>query len=183
LAVGGISQLSKWWIKLGIKPERIQPGKPAQNGRHERMHRTLEEVPPQGDLDAQQRQYDPFQEEYNWERSHEALERKTPGSVYCSSPRSYPVKLPEVDYESGITVRHVRHNGEIKWRGQFLYVSEVLAKEPVGLKPIDQDNWELRYSFHVLGILNERTQKITPAKGWHGELSEQKCKPCLRSKM
>ena len=52
--------------------------------------------------------------------------------------------------------------------GEFLYVSEVLAKEPVGLKPIDEDNWELRYSFHVLGVLNERTKKITPAKGWHG---------------
>jgi len=168
LAVGGISQLSKWWIKLGIKPERIRPGKPAQNGRHERMHRTLEEVLPQGDLDAQQRQYRPFQEEYNWKRSHEALERKTPGRVYCSSPRSYPLKPPEVEYESGITVRHVRHNGEIKWRGEFLYVSEVLAKEPVGLKPMDEDNWELRYSFHVLGVLNERTKKITPAKGWHG---------------
>jgi transposase InsO family protein len=168
LALGGISQLSKWWIRLGIKPERIRPGKPAQNGRHERMHRTLEEVAPQGDLDAQQRQYDPFQEEYNWERSHEALGRKTPGSVYCCSPRSYPAKLPEVEYESGVTVREVRHNGEIKWRGELLYVSEVLAKEPLGLKPIDGEKWELRYSFHLLGVLNERTKKITPAEGWHG---------------
>jgi transposase InsO family protein len=168
LAIGGISQLSKWWIRLGIRPERIRPGKPAQNGRHERMHRTLEEVPPQGNLDAQQRQYDSFQEEYNWERSHEALGRKTPGSVYCSSPRPYPVKLPEVEYESGVTVRQVRHNGEIKWRGEFLYVSEVLVKEPVGLKPIDEQKWELRYSFHLLGVLDDRAKKITPTQGWHG---------------
>jgi transposase InsO family protein len=167
LAVGGISQLSKWWIRLGIKPERIRPGKPAQNGRHERMHRTLEEVAPQNDVAAQQRQYDLFQQQYNWERSHEALGRKTPGSVYCYSPRPYPAKLPEVEYESGVTLRQVRHNGEIKWRGEFIYVSEVLAKEPLGLKPIDTDKWELRYSFHVLGILDERTHKITPAKGWH----------------
>src|SRR4029078_2923485 len=69
LALGGISQLSKWWIKLGIKPERIQPGKPAQNGRHERMHRTLKAaVGAQRDLQQQQRRYDPFLEEYNWER-------------------------------------------------------------------------------------------------------------------
>lgn len=167
LALGGISQLSKWWIKLGIKPERIQPGKPAQNGRHERMHRTLKEaVGPQRDLQQQQQQYDPFVKEYNWERSHEALERKPPGSVHCLSPRPYPAKLPEVEYESGITVRQVRHKGEIKWRGELIYVSEVLAKEPVGLKPIDNDKWELRYSFHLLGVLDERNKTITPTKGW-----------------
>lgn len=169
LAVGGISQLSKWWIKLGIKPERIRPGKPAQNGRHERMHRTLkQDVQPQVNLQAQQCHYDPFREEYNWERSHEALERKIPGSVYCSSPRSYPAKLPEVEYESGVTVRQVRHNGEIKWQGELLYVSEVLAKEPLGLKPINEEKWEVRYSFHVLGMLDERAKKIIPAKSWHG---------------
>ncbi|HKO43067.1 MAG TPA: integrase core domain-containing protein [Pyrinomonadaceae bacterium] len=168
LALGGISQLSKWWIKLGIKPERIQPGKPAQNGRHERMHRTLKEaVAPQRDLQQQQQQYYLFVEEYNWDRSHEALGRKTPGSVHCFSPRSYPAKLPEVQYESGITVRQVRHKGEIKWRGELIYVSEVLAKEPVGLIPIDNDKWELRYSFQLLGILDERTKSIIPAKGWH----------------
>jgi transposase InsO family protein len=159
LALGGISQLSKWWIKLGIRPERIQPGKPAQNGRHERMHRTLKEaVAPQKDLQQQQQRFDPFVEEYNWDRSHEALKRKPPGSIHCVSPRSYPAKLPEVQYESGITVRQVRHKGEIKWRGELIYVSEVLAKEPVGLKPIDNDKWELRYSFHLLGVLDERKQ-------------------------
>jgi transposase InsO family protein len=169
LALGGISQLSKWWIKLGIKPERIQPGKPAQNGRHERMHRTLKQaVAPQCNLREQQRHYDPFREEYNWERSHESLGRKTPGSFHCTSPRFYPVKLPEIHYESGVTVRQVRHNGQIKWRGQFLYISEVLAKEPVGLKPIDEAKWELRYSFHLLGVLDERRKIITPAPGWHG---------------
>jgi len=93
---------------------------------------------------------------------------KTPGSVYCPSPRSYPAKLPEVQYESGVTIRQVRHNGEIKWRGHLLYLSEVLAKEPVGLKPIDNEKWELRYSFHLLGVLDEKNKTITPAKGWHG---------------
>ncbi len=168
LALGGLSQLSKWWIKLGIKPERIQPGKPSQNGRHERMHRTLKDaVAPQSNLHEQQRHYDPFQEEYNWERSHESLGRKTPGSAYCTSPRSYPAKLPEVQYESGVTVRKVRQNGEIKWRGELLYVSTVLAKEPVGLKPIAEGKSELRYSFHLLGILDERNKTITPVPGWH----------------
>lgn len=169
LAVGGISQLSKWWIKLGIKPERIRPGKPAQNGRHERMHRTLKDgVPPQANLLAQQRRFDPFREEYNWQRSHESLGRKTPGSVYCSSPKPYSAILQKIEYDSGVVVRQVRHNGEIKWRGENIYVSEVLAKEPVGLKPIDTGKWELFFSFHLLGVLDERTKKIVPAKGWHG---------------
>jgi hypothetical protein len=79
---------------------------------------------------AQQRSYDPYREEYNWQRSHEALGRKTPGSVYRASPRPYPVKLPSIEYGSQFTVRQVRHNGEIKWRGERIYVSEVLAKEP-----------------------------------------------------
>ncbi len=168
LALGGLSQLSKWWIKLGIKPERIQPGKPAQNGRHERMHRTLKEgVAPQRDLQQQQQHYDPFVEQYNWERSHEALGRKTPGSLHCPSSRCYPAKLREVEYESGVTVRQVRQNGEIKWDGDLIYVSEVLAKEPVGLKQIAEGSWEVRYSFHLLGVLDEKTKTIAPAKGWH----------------
>jgi len=171
LAVGGISQLSKWWIQLGITPERIQPGKLAQNGRNERLHRTLKRAavaPPQATLRAQQRQFDAFMQEYNWQRSHEALGRKTPGSVYRCSPRVYPVKLPAVEYEHGVTVRRVRHNGEIKWRGDLIYVSEVLAQEPLGFKRIDEEQWEMHYSFHLLGVLDQRTKKITPAKHWHG---------------
>jgi transposase InsO family protein len=169
LAVGGISQLSKWWIQLGIKPERIRPGRPAQNGRHERMHRTLKDaVPAQTTLQAQQRQYDPFREEYNWQRSHEALGRQTPGSVYRGSPRAYPGKLPAVEYESGVTVRQVRHNGEIKWQGELIYVSAVLAHEPLGLTQVDDQHWEIRYSFHRLGMLDQRLKRILPAKGWHG---------------
>lgn len=169
LALGGVSQLSKWWIQLGIRPERIEPGKPSQNGRHERMHRTLKhDAPPQKTHQRQQHCFDLFLEEYNWQRSHEALGRKTPASVYCQSPRSYPTKLPTIECDSGIIVRRVRHNGEIKWRGDLIYVSQVLAQEPLGLKQIDQGQWELRYSFHLLGILDERTKTIVPAKGWHG---------------
>lgn len=169
LALGGISPLAKWWIQLGIRPERIRPGKPAQNGRHERMHRTLKDaVPPQADLQAQQRQYEPFREEYNWERSHEALNRQLPGSVYHPSLRPYPPKLPPIEYETGFTVRQVRHNGEIKWKGHHLYVSEVLAKEPLGLKPLDDECWELYYSFQRLGVWNQRTHTITQSEGWHG---------------
>jgi len=169
LALGGISPLAKWWIQLGIRPERIRPGNPAQNGRHERMHRTLKAaVPPQPDLQAQQRHYEPFRREYNWERSHEALNRHPPGSVYQASPRPYPPKLRPIEYEAGFIVRRVRHNGEIKWKGHHIYVSEVLAKEPLGLKPVDEDRWELYYSFQRLGIWDPRTNTITQPEGWHG---------------
>ena len=168
LALGGISQLSKWWIQLGIRPERIEPGKPSQNGRHERMHRTLKhDAPAQKNHQRQQRRFDSFLEEYNWQRSHEALGRKTPSSVYRRSPRPYPIKLPPIEYDSGFVVRQVRHNGEIKWRGDFIYISQVLAQEPLGLKQIDDELWELRYSFHLLGVLNQRTKTIIPPKEWH----------------
>lgn len=171
LGLGGIGQLSKWWIRLGIRPERIRPGKPAQNGRHERMHRTLKDagvVPVRDTLAAQQRQFDAFVQEYNWERSHESLGRRTPGSLYRPSPRPFPSKLPPIEYPGEVVVRAVRHNGEIKWRGHKLYVSAVLAGEPVALKQVDEQRWELRYSFHLLGVLNERDGRIEPCKGWHG---------------
>jgi transposase InsO family protein len=168
LALGGISQLSKWWIQLGIRPERIEPGKPSQNGRHERMHRTLKhDAPAQKNHQRQQHRFDLFLEEYNWQRCHEALGRKTPGSVYRRSPRPYPIKLPPIEYDSGFVVRQVRHNGEIKWCGDFIYISQVLAQEPLGLKQIDDELWELRYSFHLLGVLNQRTKIIIPPKEWH----------------
>lgn len=174
LALGGVSELSKWWIKLGIRPERIEPGKPSQNGRHERMHRTLKyDVPPQPTLQSQQRRFDWFVKQYNWQRSHEALGRKTPGSVYYASPRPYGGKVPSIQYPSGIVVRQVRHNGEIKWHGDLIYVSQLLAQEPVGLKQIGQEQWEVRYSFHLLGILDERTHRIMPANRWHGAKGKQ----------
>ena len=154
LAIGGVSELSKWWIKLGIRPERIKPGKPSQNGRHERMHRTLkQDVPPQPTHRRQQNHFDLFLEQYNGQRSHEALGRKTPESVYRASPRSYPGKIPAIEYGPGTTVRRVRYNGEIKWHGDLIYVSQVLAQEPLGLRQIEEEKWEVRYSFHLLGKL------------------------------
>ncbi len=166
-ALGGLTRLSVWLVRLGIRPERIAPGRPDQNGRHERMHRTLNEAgvhPIQATMTAQQRQFDAFVEEYNYLRSHEALGRQTPGSVYRPSPRPFPKRLPPVEYEEGLIVRHVRHNGEIKWRGHRLYVSQTLAQEPVALEQIDNHLWKLRFSFHLLGYLDERKMTISPPK-------------------
>jgi transposase InsO family protein len=172
-AVGGISSLSKWWIQLDIKPERIETGKPSQNGRHERMHRSLKEAvtkPPKKDLSSQQCAFHEFTQEYNEKRSHEGIGRKTPSEVYVLSQRNYPMKLRPIEYDTDVTVRSVRHNGEIKWRGNFIYITDVLAKERIGLKEIDEGRWAICYSFHPLGTLNEETMTVEPCCQWHGKV-------------
>ena len=138
------------------------------------MHRSLKAAavyPLAANLTAQQRRFDAFRQEFNWERSHEALNRTVPGKVYRASPRCYPAKLPALEYGSDVTVRYVRPNGEIRWRGELIYVSQILAKDHVALKQIDETLWELRYSFHLLGLFNEQTRTITPAKTWHTDAS------------
>jgi transposase InsO family protein len=165
VCAGGLSRLSLWLVKLRIKPERIRPGHPEQNGRHERMHRTLKQAvckPPASCLAEQQIAFDGFRPEYNEERPNEAIDMETPASVYRSSSRAFPEKLLPVEYESWFTVRRVRSNGCIKWRGGFVYVSEILAGEPIGLRQIDEHRWELKFSFHSLGILDEVIGKVLP---------------------
>ena len=165
IALGGLSRLAVWLVKLGIKPERIATGHPEQNGRHERLHRTLKESaisPPRKNLAEQQRAFNRFSKEYNHERPHEALGQKAPESVYQPSSRAYPTKIPSVEYGSEVSVRQVRHNGDIKWRGQRIYVSETLAGEAIGLNQMENHYWEICFSFLPLGILDERNRRITP---------------------
>jgi len=166
VSLGGLSRLSVWLIKLGIKPERIAPGHPEQNGRHERMHRTLKEAtasPPRNNMREQQRSFDQFTQEYDFERPNEALEQKTPASVYESSPTAYPAKVPDIEYSGDVIVRQVRSNGEIKWKGKLIYISETLIGEPVALTQIGKSLWEVRFSFHTLGVLDELTWKVIPS--------------------
>lgn len=169
-AAGGITRLSRWWIRLGIKPERTEPGSPHQNGRHERMHRTLKAetaAPPSHSLVTQQIRFAAFGREYNEERSHEGLGRRRPVEVYRPSPQRYPERIPEVVYDDGVTVRSVRHNGEIKFQGALIYVAETLAKDRVSLIEVAEGLWEVRYSFHLLGYLREPIQRLEPARAWH----------------
>lgn len=165
VSLGGLSKLSIWFIKLGIRPERIKPGHPEQNGRHERMHRTLKQEttkPPMSNLRTQQQAFNKFRNEYNMERPNEALKQHPPASMYRPSQRVYTVRLPKVEYDEGVMVRRVRHNGEIKWKGDFIYVSQTLAKEPVSLEQIDDHLWEVKFRFYSLGTLNEVTGKVLP---------------------
>jgi transposase InsO family protein len=163
VGLGGLSTLAVWLIKLWIQPERIEVGHPEQNGRHERMHRTLKTdttSPPKANLLEQQKAFDSFRLVYNTQRPHEALGMEVPASLYLPSRRLLPKKLPEVEYESWYTVRQVRHNGCIKWKGNFVYISEALAREPIGLRQISDMEWEVRFSFYPVGILNEYIFKV-----------------------
>jgi len=161
--VAGLSKLAVWLIHLGVRPERIAPGRPQQNGRHERMHRTLKAeamTPPSATLAAQQRRFDAFVREFNDERPHEALGGKNPSSLYMASPRAYPEKLPEVVYPSGLTLRRVRSNGEFKWKGGLLFLSESLVGEVVGLTEVGESLWQMQFGEYPLGVLDERLGKI-----------------------
>lgn len=166
-SIGGLSALSKWFIQLGIRPERIKKGKPTQNGRHERMHKTLKEFamsPPAPTLYKQQLVFDRFMQEYNNERSHESLDRKTPEQVYRPLLRAYSKRIKPIEYDEDMVVRHVRHNGEIKFKGGFHYVSSVLAKEPIGLIEASNGHWDLYYSFQKIAVFNEKRMKVEPLK-------------------
>jgi len=163
--LGGLNRLAVWLIRLQIMPERIALAHPEQNGRHERMHRTLKEAvcqPPKGNLYRQQLAFDRFIQEYNEERPHEALGMKTPASLYQPSKRCYPSRLPPVEYDDWLAVRKVMPSGCIKWKNNFIYISQALAGEPVGLKQTSDTIWEIYFSFLPLGILDEIKQKVLP---------------------
>jgi len=138
-ALRGLSRLSVWWIKLGIEPERIEPGKPQQNGRHERMHLTLKQetaTPPASTPRKQQRRFDEFRHVFNHVRPHEALAMRTPASVYEPSPHEYPKRLAELHYPPAWRTRKVQRRGEFYWRGE-VPLSEVLTGETIGLEPTE----------------------------------------------
>ena len=136
------------------------------------MHRSLKEAtatPPKRDIKEQQEVFDEFVLEHNLEYPHESLEQKTPASFYHPSMRPYPTKVPKVEYHGDVIVRQVRHNGEIRWNGELLYISEALAGEPVALKQQEEHLWEIRFSSYSLGLLNELTGRITPLPIKQGE--------------
>jgi transposase InsO family protein len=163
LGVGGLSRLSVWWVKLGILPERIEPGKPQQNGRHERMHGTLKPEtahPPAANLDAQQRRFDHFRAEFNHERPHEALGQTPPAQHYTRSPRPYPQRLEDPAYPTGYQLRRVRSNGEIKWRNELVLIGKALTNEIIGLRENDDGNAEVYFGPVALGVIDEVSLKL-----------------------
>lgn len=161
--INGISKLSIWWIKQGIRPERIKKGKPQENGRHERMHRTLKAEAVGSQLigmKQQQNKLDVFRYDYNIERPHRALGGQTPHSYYERSERMYKENPEEPWYDESYKVRSVRHNGEIKFKGHLIRLSHLLMKEKIALKEIDNDMWEILFYDQTLGKIDGRTMKI-----------------------
>jgi len=164
VGAGGLSRLSVWWLKLGIAIERIAPGRPQQNGRHERMHRTLKAEtasPPAESLVAQQARFDQFAAEFNSERPHEGLGQVVPASVYVASPRPYPSHVREIEYEAGTAVRRVRSNGQIKWAGDMIFVGEVLVGEPVGVTETALGDWLVRFAGVDLGYIDGPRRRLS----------------------
>ncbi|MBZ5631031.1 MAG: IS481 family transposase [Acidobacteriia bacterium] len=158
-AIASLSRLSVGWMKLGIVPERIRAGHPEQNGRHERMHRTLKQEtvsPPAADRRAQQRAFDRFRREFNEQRPHEALGMQTPASVYVPSPRRYPDRVPEPDYPSDMQVRRVQHRGEFSWKHQDVFLSETLIGERIGLEPVDERYWCVYFAEFPIACFDSR---------------------------
>jgi len=163
-----LSSLSAWWVRLGVLPELIEPGKPQQNGRHERMHRTLKAEttrPAAGSLAAQQRKFNAFREEFNNERPHEALDMQTPACLYQPSAREMPNKIPPLEYPDRFEVRYVSANGGIRWNRDWINVSIVCVGEYVGLEEIDDGIWNVYFGPLKLGRLNERHMRIEDQYG------------------
>lgn len=167
-ALGRLSTLSVWWIRLGIQPELIEPASPQQNGRHERMHRTLKAEttrPPAANLQAQQVRFNQFRREYNEVRPHEALDQHTPASCYQPSRRALPTRLPPIEYPGHFEVRLVSRNSGIRWKKHWVCVTHTLAGEYVGLEEVDDGLWDVYFGPVKLGRMDERRLQIEDHKG------------------
>jgi putative transposase len=163
-SLGGLSQLTVKLMNLGILIERSRPGHPQDNGRHERMHRTMKAAithPVSYDLRGERGQLDGFWQEYNHERPHQALGGRTPAELYQPSLRPYPEVPPGVVYPSAFTIRRVKSRGYIKWNGGRLFVSEVLIGQRVGLVQ-DPKDWLVYFGPVLLGRINASKRRIVP---------------------
>jgi putative transposase len=162
-ALGRLSELSVWWIQLGIRPELIEPDKPQQNGQHEWMHRTLKAEttrPPAANLFEQQRLFNSFRREYNHVRPHEGIELQTPASLYETSPRLMPKALPPLLYPAHFETRLVSKNSGIRWNHRWVAVSHTCAGLQTGLEQIDHGIWDVYLGPVKLGRLLEASFRI-----------------------
>jgi putative transposase len=169
-ALGGLSPLAVWWIRLGIRPERIARGVPQQNGTHERMHRTLaaDTTRPASDTwPAQQARFDRWQCTFNERRPHEALAGATPATYYVVSPRPLPRRLPALEYPAHVEVRRVNVTGMVKWRGVEIFLSRVLVGEYVSLAETADAEWTITFGPLTLGVYSADALAFTEALAWH----------------
>lgn len=163
--LAGLSQLSVWWMRLGIVPERIAPGHPEQNGSHEQFHSVLKAEtarPPAPTAGAQQRRFVRFCTEYNHDRPHEALRDQPPASCYAPSRRALPTRLPSLEYPGHMEVRLVGSNGCVSWKNTPLFVATPLAGEYIAFEEVDDGLWTLHFATVALGRYDERHHSIHP---------------------
>lgn len=160
----GLSQLSVWWLRLGISIERIKPGKPQQNGRHERMHLTLKKEatrPAKPNFLQQQARFDEFALEFNVERPHEALGMKMPAEVYTASKRPYN-GLSELAYPFHDRSVLVTTCGRICLHNKKVNVSHVFAGQTLGIKEVEENVWLVSFMEHDLGYIDLEEKSLQP---------------------
>jgi len=176
---GGLSRLSIWLLKLGVEPHFGRPSSPQDNGRHERMHRTLKEQttqPASACASEQQLRFDEFRQHFNEERPHEALEQTPPAQIWRPSSRPMPARIEQPWYDAHHEVRRVRGSGEIRWRGECVFIGEALAGEVVGLAERDQGHHIVRFCHHDLGMIDPKKifRRFAPPRARRGETAVTK---------
>jgi transposase InsO family protein len=157
--IHGLSQLNVWWMRLGIQHQRILPGRPQQNGAHERMHKTLKADairPPRATLLAQQRAFNAFRTQYNDERPHQHLCGRTPAAAYRPSPRAYDARLPPIEYPGHFLVKRVTNAGTFRFKHRLLFIAHSLAPHTIGLEEVDDGIWSIFFCRVLIARLDER---------------------------
>jgi transposase InsO family protein len=159
-----LSKLSVWWLRLGIAIERIKPGRPQQNGRHERMHLTLKKEatrPPGLNSLQQQARFDAFLQEFNTERPHDALAMKCPAELYTPSPRPYR-GLPELNYPLHDRDVLITACGRLCLHRKKINISTVLAGQRLGIKEVDDGIWLVSFMHYDLGYIDLEQKTLQP---------------------
>ena len=181
VSLSELTRLAVWFIELGIVPVYSRPGRPQDNGKHERMHRELKAEatkPPAGNLKGQQQKFEEFRHEYNDLRPHQGLGQRRPQDLYYRSRRIYESVIEPWQYPEGTVVKYVCRNGAIRWgAGRWVMVSTTLIEKYIGLEQIASDKWRVYYRNVLLGYLDENELRIVDSEG-RLRRTNKKCKGC-----